>query len=346
MRARELPPVVLLVVLLPFTSALLGCGSSSTTNMLAPSTGKCGVALSGATTSFPSSGGNGTVAVNTERECSWSAASDSSWVTITPPSEGAGSGTVSFSVRGNPDAAARTGFITVNDQRVRIAEEAAPCRFELDRNAETFQPAGGSGSVRVSAPSGCRWSASSSSDWLSLQDTSGSGSSVVRFAVQPNNGPMRRARVVVAGQSLAVEQLPGAAPPVPTPAPPTPVPAPAPTPAPPAPSPTPPPPPPTPPSTPPTPPPTPPPPPPVSQAVSIEGEIQALGGDCPVLTFIVDGSVDRLSALARTRVITSADTAFSARPCRELRNKDEVRLWGTMGADGRVLATRVESRER
>jgi hypothetical protein len=45
-------------------------------------------------------------------------------------------------------------------------------------------------------------------------------------------------------------------------------------------------------------------------------------------------------------VITSADTAFSARPCRELRNKDEVRLWGTMGADGRVLATRVESRKR
>ena len=334
MRVLPFRHTIIIPVVLSSVAAF-GCGGSASTRTIGPSATKCAVALSTSPTSFPSTGGNGTVAVTTARECSWSATSDSDWLTFTSATSGEGSGAVSFSVRPNGNAAPRAASVVVNDQSVRIAEEPAPCRFQLDRGGYAVPSSGGAGTVSLSAPSGCGWSAAAGADWVRVENPSGNGSAAVRFTVTANPGAARQAMLSIAGLPFTVEQQ-GRVTPAPSPAP-TP-----PGPNPPGPNP------PGPPNPPPGPnPPGPPePPPPASVGVRIEGEIKKVSGSCPALSLEIDGPVDRVDAQARTTVITGSATAFSGAPCGDLEKKDKVRVWGTLGSDGRVAATRLEFLQR
>jgi hypothetical protein len=219
---------------------LAGCGSAST-NLVGPTTSKCQLALSSAAKSFPSAGGNGSVTVTVDRECSWTATTDTTWLSLGSPASGQGNATLSFSVAPNPAATARSALIQVNDQRVQVAEDAAPCRFQIDPTSDSVGASGGSGSVTVSTIPGCSWSASSGADWVTLQGGGGTGSGRVGFAVASNSGAGRTATLSVAGQPFALAQASGivapdpAPPPAPTPpapAPPPPMPPPPPPPAP------------------------------------------------------------------------------------------------------------------
>jgi hypothetical protein len=83
----------------------------------------------------------------------------------------------------------------------------------------------------------------------------------------------------------------------------------------------------------------------VSRSVSIEGEISRLSGDCPDLTFVIDGPVDRdVVALARTTVVTGSETRFVGRRCPELGDRQKVRISGSMDS-GRVMAAVVVSED-
>ena len=257
--------------------SLAGCGSAST-KVVGPSTNKCQVSLSAPTRTFPADGGSGSIAVTTDRECSWTAATESPWLSFTSPASGQGNGAVAFSIAANTLISPRSGSIKVNDQALDIAVEAAPCRFQLDRQSDRLPAPGGSRSITVTTLAGCRWSASSEAAWVSMSGAPGTGSGQLHIAIPANEGPARSATISVADLPFTVEQD-GAPPPPPTPVPtptPTPTPAPAPTPAP-----TPTPPPPTPP--PPTPPPTPPPPPACRYTVSPSSlSLSAAGGTATV----------------------------------------------------------------
>src|SRR5712671_4257157 len=77
------------------------CTSTETsTAIVSPTTQKCQV---GATTSapmFPAAGGQGTVNVTATRDCTWSAASNASWVTIGTTS-GQGEAAIPYTVAAN-----------------------------------------------------------------------------------------------------------------------------------------------------------------------------------------------------------------------------------------------------
>lgn len=63
-----------------------------------------------------------------------------------------------------------------------------PCA-SLQYSATTFAAAGGSGTITVSAPGTCAWTASSASSWISFPGSkSGSGNGTVSFSVAANTG--------------------------------------------------------------------------------------------------------------------------------------------------------------
>src|SRR5690349_8328784 len=108
------------LVVLGFVAATLSCGSSGNTVTSPSQLSKCAVTVDVPGSTVPASGGAGTIAVNTERECQWSAQPEVAWVAITAGSSGQGSGTVQFNVAANPDPASRSGGVMVNGQRAQL----------------------------------------------------------------------------------------------------------------------------------------------------------------------------------------------------------------------------------
>jgi hypothetical protein len=83
----------------------------------------CSFVASPLTASVPAGGGSGTVTVSTTPACSWTALSDSTWLTVSS-GMGTGSGTVSWTVAPNTGAA-RTGMLIVAGQIVTVSQSAA-----------------------------------------------------------------------------------------------------------------------------------------------------------------------------------------------------------------------------
>jgi M6 family metalloprotease-like protein len=74
-------------------------------------------------TTFPASGGSGTIAVSAPGSCSWSASTPSNWISFPGATSGSGNGTVPFSVAANSNSNQQNGYITVERQSTRIIEE-------------------------------------------------------------------------------------------------------------------------------------------------------------------------------------------------------------------------------
>jgi hypothetical protein len=108
--------------------------------------------LSPANQSFEMSGGTGFVNVTAASECSWTPASNASWIRVTPDSSGSGSGTVRYSVAPNETTATapRTGIIGIGVRFLTVTQAGAPVRInnaavsgkKLFVLGENFDPAG------------------------------------------------------------------------------------------------------------------------------------------------------------------------------------------------------------
>jgi hypothetical protein len=187
-------------------SMLVACGSSAT-NVVGPTLDRCQVSVSSNTTSFQAAGGKGTLGISTTRECSWTVSADVSWVEIPAPTTGQGEAKVDFSVRENPASASRRGGISVSGERIEVAQEGTPCRFELSHFDHAVEAAGGSSSVQVQTIDGCSWAAESNAGWVRvLEGSTGSGSGAVWFEVARNDGPERAGTISIAENTFSVVQ--------------------------------------------------------------------------------------------------------------------------------------------
>jgi hypothetical protein len=210
-----------------------GCGgASSTVDVVGPSDTKCAVGVRNSASEIPATGATATLTVSTERECSWSARADVSWISL-GQTNGQGAATFNYSVASNPAGASRRGAVTVGEQRVDVVQAAAPCQYAVEPSAVTVAAAGGSVSVNLTATSGCAWRAQPDSPWLQeVAPSEGSGNATLRFNVPANAGAARAATLRIGEAAVRVTQSAAAGPaPTPTP-PPTPAPTPAPPPAP------------------------------------------------------------------------------------------------------------------
>lgn len=169
----------------------------------------CSYAISPSTFSAGAAGGSQLVIVTAGTGCPWTASSNVPWLTLNT-SSGSGNGSVSVAVApttGPP----RSGTLTIAGQTVSITQGDG-CSFALSAETQSIAPSGGSGSVSVSAPAGCGWSAASNVPWISITSGgNGTGNGTVAFTVASTNGPGRSGTLTIAGRTFTVNQGQGCA---------------------------------------------------------------------------------------------------------------------------------------
>ncbi len=187
----------------------------------------CSFSISPATASFTGDGGTGSVAVATSPStCSWTAASNNSWLHVTAGSSGTGNGTVSYSVDTytrsyTPLPSNRTGTLTIAGKTFTVTQSCklvALCSYSISPTSKSFTGDGGTGKVDVTVTSSglvkCpSWTATSNATWLQVTSplTSVTGSGTVSYSVDPYTSthwplPTRTGTLTIAGKAFTVTQ--------------------------------------------------------------------------------------------------------------------------------------------
>ena len=157
----------------------------------------------------PGGGAAPNVSVSALSGCTWTAASNDSWITVTSGAIGNGNGTVGFTVAANPFNV-RTGSLTIAGQTFSV-QQGTSCVFTLNRTSVNYpaNPAPGvtrSVTVTASGPQ-CNWTASTPDSWITIVTGSNYvGSQTVDFSATPNTGAKRTGTIILAGQTVTVSQ--------------------------------------------------------------------------------------------------------------------------------------------
>jgi hypothetical protein len=191
---RSLFPLLALAV------TWVACSSPSPSE---PAPIPCSYTVSPSSLSFDASGGSGSVTVTTSSSCSWTAASDKGWMSITGGSSSTGTGVVSVSLTPNTGPEARTGTLTIAGQAVAVTQHAAAaaCTYEIDPQSAAFTKDSATGSFTVATAPGCAWTAAASVSWISVSAPSGStsGAGAVSYSVARNTDLGARTGTISAG---------------------------------------------------------------------------------------------------------------------------------------------------
>ena len=152
---------------------------------------------------------NGSVQVQTQTGCGWTATSQNNWIHVTAATAyGTGPGTVDFEVDANSTSSSQTGYISIGGQTFTITQAAGvSCSYSLSSSTLSFSSAAGSSPIQVSSTAGCSWTAQSNASWISLDTTQGSGAGTINVSVSANSSTSSRTgTVTVATQVLTVTQ--------------------------------------------------------------------------------------------------------------------------------------------
>ena len=82
-----------------------------------------------------------------------------------------------------------------------------PCRCSVSPTSFSFERGAGSGSVTVSTDASCRWTASTTANWIFItSELPGTGNGTVTFRVGANTGAARTGTITISGQTVTVTQ--------------------------------------------------------------------------------------------------------------------------------------------
>jgi YD repeat-containing protein len=155
---------------------------------------------------FGTTGGSGSESVTATNGCSWNALSNSGWVNITS-SSGTGSGSVGFDVSSSSSSSSRNGTMTIAGQTVIVSQLGTGCTYSIIPGSQSFDAAGGTGTITVITQAGCNWTAQPGASWITITSgTSGSGSGAVAYSVSTNNDVARTGALAIGDQTLTVNQ--------------------------------------------------------------------------------------------------------------------------------------------
>ena len=202
--------------------ALSGCDSGPTH----PTPASCTFNLSATSVTIGAAGGPGSISVSTGSQCSWTASTGASWITIASGRTGMGPGSIGFAFTSNFDAA-RQGIIEVRwptptaGQNVRVAQEGCdyglyPLTFSVPAGGGNFgfdvysfsTDEGYCGFVGPTGRGKCWWSAQSAASWITvLTKMPTNGEDRVVFRVAPNGSTTpRTASITVGNRTLYIGQ--------------------------------------------------------------------------------------------------------------------------------------------
>jgi hypothetical protein len=161
-----------------------------------------------------------TLSIITGTQCSWTAVSAVSWITVTSGAAGSGLGSVTFAIEQNSTGAARSATLTIAGQTVSVTQEAGSCSYSVTPTSFTVDPVAGSRTVSIVAGTQCGWTSAPQAAWISVTSgASGSGIGAVTFAFEANPSSTPRTGVLtIGGQSVTITQGPsggGSVPPAP-----------------------------------------------------------------------------------------------------------------------------------
>jgi hypothetical protein len=201
--------------------AILLAGIAAATLLLVPACGdeapfqppppvSCTYTVATTPLSFGAAGGATQVSVTTAATCAWTARSEVAWASITAGAAGTGPGVVTVTAAANAATAEREGTVVIADHTVVVRQTGmtAACTYEISPSSAWIGKDGASGSIAVSAPTECSWSAVSDAPWLRITSgATGSGNGAVNYQVEPNTTPFeRRAAVEIAGLTFTLTQ--------------------------------------------------------------------------------------------------------------------------------------------
>ena len=154
----------------------------------------CVFTLDTTSQSVGAGGGTATTTVRTDPTCSWTAASNVSWLTVSGNGAGAGNQLVSLTVAANTGSS-RVGTATIAGQTFTVTE-AGSCSASVTPSSQSLGSGGGPGSESVVTAAGCAWTASTGDPWLTITaGASGNGNGTVNFTAAANGGPSRTGNV-------------------------------------------------------------------------------------------------------------------------------------------------------
>ena len=171
----------------------------------------CTATLSPLSASVGAGGSTGnSVGVSIPSACQWTASSGAQWLTITNGTGGTGNGSVMYNVAANTSTSSRTGSLSIGGQTFNVSQAGLTCNFTVTPTAASAPNTAGSGSVSVTAATGCTWQVSSSAAWLTFTGNGGSGNGTVNYSFAANSTTQSRQGVLtVAGQPVTITQAAG-----------------------------------------------------------------------------------------------------------------------------------------
>ena len=93
----------------------------------------CTFTASPTSQTFSEAAGTGSVSVTAAGGCTWSATSNSSWLTISGGASGSGNGTTSYAVAANTSITPRTGTLTVAGRLISVTQAGLTCSYSTRR---------------------------------------------------------------------------------------------------------------------------------------------------------------------------------------------------------------------
>jgi uncharacterized protein (TIGR03437 family) len=191
----------------PAATARSGAISIAGLSFTVNQAGVCAYTLTPSGSSFPSTGGNGSFAVETASGCAWTTTSNAPWIRIASGQSGSGRGQAAFIVDAN-SGDTRTGSITAAGQNFTVTQSSLTCSFTLAPASASVLADGGSATFSVSGPNSCAWTADTSASWITIvSGASGAGTGVVAVAAaaNPDSAP-RTGTVAAGGQTFTLTQ--------------------------------------------------------------------------------------------------------------------------------------------
>jgi hypothetical protein len=179
----------------------------------AANTADCTYSISPSSRTVPEGGGPvSTTVTASDASCVWTVVNNANWVTVTTPS-GTGSGTASFMTAPNLTTSTRLATLSVAGRTFRIAQAAGTtaCTYSISPTSHNVMVGGGTVSTTVTtSTSACAWNAITSSLWMTVAPTSGTGTSTISITVAANPSTSQRSGTVnIGGQILSVTQAGG-----------------------------------------------------------------------------------------------------------------------------------------
>lgn len=122
----------------------------------------------------------GSFTVTAQQGCSWSANSQSRFISATGSANG--NGTVNYTVEHN-NGYDRSGFILVGGTAFTVNQTGLDCSYSVSPTSVNLPAAGGSGTYGVTTQPGCSWGLTRNQNWIQVQPAGGYGSATVQFTV-------------------------------------------------------------------------------------------------------------------------------------------------------------------